>query len=325
MNTTSSSPECLCSTSAASIIYSSNMLWSKAGRLRRRQAAVAAVAVLVLSGCTGTDAPGNPGASGAAVPGDVAGTNPVDLAESPSEHVHAVQINPTDDRVYLATHEGLFIAGPDGWTARGPDIDLMGFTVAGPDHFYASGHPGQGTGLPNPVGLIESRDGGTTWTTLSRGGQSDFHAMTATPGRIAAFDGQLRTSTDGAEWGAGRGLQAPAFSLAGGELGAILATTEVGLASSKDDGLTWSKVDDAPLMLLVSWATGETFVGIEPDGTIHVSFDSGQTWQDRGRVDGQLEALGATGSGDEIRIVVVSDGSVLESRDDGNTFHELRL
>lgn len=55
----------------------------------------------------------------------------------------------------------------------------MGFSVAGPDHFYASGHPGQGIDLPNPVGLIESRDGGMTWAPLSRQGDSDFYALTA--------------------------------------------------------------------------------------------------------------------------------------------------
>lgn len=39
-------------------------------------------------------------------------------------------------------------------------IDLMGFTVAGPDRFLASGHPGPGADLPEPLGLVESRDGG---------------------------------------------------------------------------------------------------------------------------------------------------------------------
>jgi hypothetical protein len=67
----------------------------------------------------------------------------------------------------LATHDGLFVAAADGWAALGPVIDLMGFSVAGPDHFYASGHPGQVSDLPNPVGLIESKDGGQTWAPLS--------------------------------------------------------------------------------------------------------------------------------------------------------------
>jgi len=34
--------------------------------------------------------------------------------------------------------------------------------VAEPDHFYASGHPGEGADLPDPVGLIEATDAGRT-------------------------------------------------------------------------------------------------------------------------------------------------------------------
>ena len=41
----------------------------------------------------------------------------------------------------------------------------MGFSVAGPGHIYASGHPGDGVDLPAPVGLMETRDAGATWTT----------------------------------------------------------------------------------------------------------------------------------------------------------------
>ncbi len=47
-------------------------------------------------------------------------------------------------------------------------IDLMGFTVAGPGRYLASGHPGLHVDLPQPVGLIETTDGGVTWTPVSR-------------------------------------------------------------------------------------------------------------------------------------------------------------
>ncbi len=60
----------------------------------------------------------------------------------------------------------------------------------GPDHFYASGHPGPGVELPAPVGLIESRDGGATWDPLSRQGESDFHALTASDAGVVASTAQ---------------------------------------------------------------------------------------------------------------------------------------
>jgi hypothetical protein len=50
----------------------------------------------------------------------------------------------------------------------GPVIDLMGFTVAGPGRYLASGHPGLHVDQAQPVGLIETTDGGVTWTPVSR-------------------------------------------------------------------------------------------------------------------------------------------------------------
>lgn len=129
----------------------------------------------------------------------------------------------------VATHEGLYVY--DGATPQrvGPVIDLMGFTVAGPGHYYASGHPGTATDLPQPVGLVESRDGGITWTVLSRGGESDFHALTTTGKTVIGFDGALRTTTDGRTWTDGN-LDAQPRTLAGSASGSTaLATTEQGL------------------------------------------------------------------------------------------------
>ncbi|MDT0167302.1 hypothetical protein Q9R32_17250, partial [Actinotalea sp. AC32] len=80
----------------------------------------------------------------------------------PSDHVHGVAFNRADDKVYLATHDGLFRYDDTGPVRVGPVIDLMGFTAAGPDHFYSSGHPGPGVDMANPVGLIESTDAGET-------------------------------------------------------------------------------------------------------------------------------------------------------------------
>ncbi len=200
----------------------------------------------------------------------------------------------------------------------------MGFSVAGPDHFYASGHPGQGSDLPNPVGLIESRDGGTTWAPLSRQGESDFHTLSAHAEGVVGYDGELRISSDGTSWTVAQGLPAPAFSLAAGNDGVVLATTERGLAISDDGAATWRLLEGAPLLLLVDWATGPTVAGVTPDGVVHISQDSGRTWQQQGRIQGQPQALGASGGGDELRIQVVAQGSVAESRGAGVTFGSLK-
>ena len=103
-------------------------------------------------------------------------------------HIHAVARDPKTGDLLLATHEGLFRHANGELLQNGPVIDLMGFTVAPDGTYYASGHPGAGVDLPQPVGLITSTDAGRTWQVASRGGQSDFHALTAGPAAVQAHN-----------------------------------------------------------------------------------------------------------------------------------------
>ncbi|WP_336028599.1 F510_1955 family glycosylhydrolase [Geodermatophilus sp. FMUSA9-8] len=283
---------------------------------RRPAVALAAAAVLGLSACSSD--------------GDATrlATDSHDAAATdlPSAHVHGVAVNPADELVYLATHDGLFRYDDGGPTRIGPVIDLMGFTVAGPDHFYASGHPGPGVDLPEPVGLIESTDGGETWQLLSRQGESDFHALTASrSGVVVGFDGRaLSTTTDGATW---RDLSTSVtpHALAGSEDAAVLvATHESGPLRSVDGGATWEPVADAPLLQVVDWAAGQTVVGVTPDGTVAVSTDAGATWEEQARVSGSPQAVGANATAEgALRVLVVTSGGVHDSTDGGETFAPL--
>jgi photosystem II stability/assembly factor-like uncharacterized protein len=239
--------------------------------------------------------------------------------------VHGVAVNPADGLVYLATHDGLFRYGTGRPTRVGPVIDLMGFTVVGPDQFYASGHPGPGVDLPQPVGLIASTDGGRTWSVRSRQGESDFHALAASGTAVVGFDGALRSSPDGRSW---RQLAIPAapHSLAASPDGRILlATAESGVLRSADAGANWTAVHGAPLLVLVDWAEGDTVVGVTPDGSVAVSDDAGRTWEQRGRVGATPQAIGAHGGhGGKARVLVVTETDVLDSTDAGATFAPLR-
>lgn len=211
----------------------------------------------------------------------------------PSSHVHAVSRDPGTGEILVATHEGLYVYGEGEPRRVGPSIDLMGFTVAGPRHYLASGHPAPGVDLPQPVGLIESRDGGRTWTVLSRGGASDFHALAAGGGKVVGFDGALRVSGDGRSWRAGN-LAAPPRALAASPDGRrVLATTADGLMSSDDGGARWSPVMDAPLLLLVDWAEGQAVAGLDTDGKVHVSHDGGATWRSTAVVTANVQAMTA--------------------------------
>ncbi|TFV64584.1 exo-alpha-sialidase [Geodermatophilus sp. DF01-2] len=245
----------------------------------------------------------------------------------PSAHVHGVAVDPADGRVHLATHDGLFRYDETGPVRVGPVIDLMGFTVAGPDHFYASGHPGPGTDLPEPVGLIESTDGGATWTPLSRQGQSDFHALTASAAGVVGFDGTaLSATSDGVTW---RQLDPPVapYALTASPDGAVLlATAESGPVRSTDAGASWSVIEGAPLLQVVDWAGGQSVVGVTPDGTVAVSDDAGATWSVRGSVAGPPQAVGASTTAEgTLRILVVTADGILDSLDGGVSLAPLQV
>jgi photosystem II stability/assembly factor-like uncharacterized protein len=187
----------------------------------------------------------------------------------------------------------------------------MGFTVAGSNHYLASGHPGPGVDLPQPVGLIESRDGGQTWKVLSRGGSSDFHALDAAEGNVVGFDGAIKVSADGRSWKAGN-LTSPPRALAVSPDGRrVLATTADGLMSSTDGGARWSPVEGAPPLLLVDWAEGESVAGLGTDGQVHVSTDGGMTWRRTSITAPNVQAMAVARKPGRLWVLMATDSQLV--------------
>jgi photosystem II stability/assembly factor-like uncharacterized protein len=165
-------------------------------------------------------------------------------------HFHGLAVDAADSsRLYLATHDGLFIVEPDDGTAHPlSEIrhDLMGFTPhpRNPSILYASGHPAGGGNL----GFIASEDGGRSWSQLSVGvgGPVDFHQMDVSPADpktiYGAYGGNLQISRDGGqEWEvvgpAPQGLIDLAASAK--DPSTLYAAAQVGLLKSEDGGRTW--------------------------------------------------------------------------------------
>ncbi|WP_334683371.1 F510_1955 family glycosylhydrolase [Arthrobacter sp. CAN_A212] len=242
----------------------------------------------------------------------------------PTGHVHGMSVNPDTNQVLLATHDGLFDISESPAIQIGPTIDLMGFTTAGNGDLYASGHPGSGTNLPDPVGLIRSTDRGRTWEPLSRQGESDFHALAITDGGIVGFDGQLQTSAEGTLWQP-VAEQIPVFNLAASPRDSVvLATTEEGLQRSTDGGVTWAAVPEAPLLMFTALSEGKA-AGITPEGQIHTSADAGLTWVEQGSAPGEAAAVATQLLDDStLRIWVATENSVQVSNDNGQTFTDIR-
>lgn len=282
---------------------------------RRGALPTAAAGALLLAGCS----------AGAAAGDEAAGSHDDGAGHASGEevtleHVHGLGIDQADDALYAGTHHGLVRISPDGQLTRIADRvqDFMGFTVVGPEHYLASGHPGAGQDGPANLGLIESTDGGETWETLSLAGEADFHALDAADGVIYGYSGgRLLVSDDGQDWTDRGEMRIADLAADPADPQRVLATTERGLVASEDAGETFTAVPDAPLLVLVDIAAdGGLTAGVAPDGTVFTSADGGRTWTEQGSVGGAPAAL--TVDGEDVYVAVT--GAVLASTDGGAAF-----
>lgn len=93
------------------------------------------------------------------------------------DHVHGLGYAGNDEGLYFASHTGLKIYRDGKWFETSKNFnDYMGFAAVDKG-FYSSGHPGEDSNLPNPIGLQRSFDGGKTLEKIDFEGESDFHVM----------------------------------------------------------------------------------------------------------------------------------------------------
>lgn len=273
--------------------------------MRRRPSVVLAATALglALTGCAASE--------------DAEATRSPATLPADAAHIHGIGRNPADGLLYLGTHAGLFVLDGEQVTRVGDAAtDLMGFTVAGDDHFLSSGHPGPGDDLPNPLGLIESRDGGLTWQPVSLTGQTDFHTLSATGDTVVGFDGALRTSSDGGRtWMDGDDVQ-PAAVAVSPDGATVLATTERGPVRSSDGGQSFEAVDGAPVVVFLDWADTSTVWAVDPAGTLFVSTDAGGTWEQRAATGARPQAITADDTGVTVAthegVATSTDGTTLQ-------------
>lgn len=237
-------------------------------------------------------------------------------------HVHALTVDPATGVLHAATHHGLYrVDAADAAvrvSTRAPD--LMGFTAVGPGHFLASGHPDPGAGGPSNLGLIESTDGGVTWTTVALSGAADFHGLHAAKGVLYGYnstDGAFMASTDRRSW-AHRSLTAiGAFTVSPDRPDDVLAVGRNGLQRSTDGGRSWQLLPGTPSLAVLTWDTDLALFGVDTDGGVWQSPDGGLTWQRRGDAGARPHAL--TRHGTTLYLAVTGE-RILTSTDDGATW-----
>lgn len=247
-------------------------------------------------------------------------------ADAGPVHVHGLGVNPADGALFIATHTGMYRVGASETKAeRVGDSrqDTMGFTIAGPNRFLGSGHPDLRENLPPLLGLIESRDEGRTWASVSLSGETDFHVLRTIGERIYGYDAtsdRLLASADGGRAWDVLERPAPLLDFAPNpsderHLVATAADLGQGLYGSRDGGRSWRSIGGE--VGLLAWSRADALYLVDGRGEVSVSADAGQTFDVRGSIGGQPAALLARGA--EL-LVALHDGTIRRSVDGGRTW-----
>ena len=223
-------------------------------------------------------------------PGDAAPASGVALSPA-ADHVHGAVV--VDGQLLIGTHTGLLeVDSASGATTRRgtSQDDIMGLAADGAT-LFGSGHPGEGSTLPDPLGLLRSDDGGQTWAPVSLTGEVDFHGLVAEGDRIAGLgtaDGLMLSEDGGGSW---RTVDIPGATSLAWFQETLWVATDTGLRTL-DATSAPAPESSAPPVALAAADDGSALWAVTGDGGVWRTTD-GQAWQQHGTITA-LEALAGT-------------------------------
>jgi hypothetical protein len=235
-------------------------------------------------------------------------------------HIHGLGVDPADQSLYVATHFGLFHVVQRGRPSRVADRyqDTMAFTVVGPGHFLGSGHPDLREDLPAHLGLIESTDAGETWTPLALQGEADFHILEPAGDALYAYDatsGSLLRTEDRRTFD--ETYRGPLISVAAvDDNDSLIATNANGQLVSIIARSGETRELGGPNMMYLDTTPDGSLAGIDVDGVVRVSTDTGRTWREVGSIDGEPAAFTISDQG----WYAATETTVYRSTDGGDTW-----
>jgi hypothetical protein len=259
----------------------------------------------------------------------------VDFSKRPP-FVNSLERDTRSGEFMLTTNRGFFRIDPDsdrvrrvrGMVEAGGDRSTVGTFLEldlDPDgQLVGSGHPDQRT-LPQYLGYLRSDDGGRSWRVVSRLGDADLHKIIFKHDRLYAWDAVLSAlivSEDGGrsftEHFTPRGLIID-FEVDPEDPAHVLAATDDVLFRSEDEGESWRPLLRSEGSRL-AWPEPDRLYLAAKDGTVSVSEDGGDRFEEVGRVDGEPYVLDPV-SGNEL-YMALSDGTILHTDDGGSSWDE---
>lgn len=206
-------------------------------------------------------------------------------------HIHGLGITNGGTEIYVPAHDGLKVYEDGVWTkAPGKAHDYMGFSIVD-DGFYSSGHPGEGSTLKNPFGVIRSMDMGKNLEMLDLYGEIDFHGMAVGYNSHAIYvmnpqpnsrmdeTGLYYTVDETKTWtksnAAGLEGQSAALAVHPTQEGTMAVATSTGVFVSNDFGKTFNTILDTPATAVSFSQAGELFAGTYFNGAGLVKINIG--------------------------------------------------
>ena len=218
-------------------------------------------------------------------------------------HIHHVKV--VENKVLVLTHEGLYeLVSKNDMKLIGKDkIDVMGFTTLG-KALFASGHPSQGSKMPNPIGLVKSLDGGSTWKAVSLVGKVDFHFLEGARSDLYGADSQtgnlIYSADSGKTWSSLGSNSFTDIAVSPDTSGMAIAINNSELLLTENAFKSTTKIKNGLKFTQVEWRNSGLY-GLS-GSALYKSTNSGKTWTKLNTFKGVPGILSAS---DQMMLVTV--------------------
>ena len=232
-------------------------------------------------------------------------------------HIHHVKV--VENKVLVLTHEGLFeLAGKNNMKLVGKEkTDVMGFATLG-KVWLASGHPAEGSEMPNPIGLVKSTDRGLSWKAVSLVGKVDFHSLEGAGTDLYGADSQSRellySANSGKTW---RSLGANTYAdiaVSPEKSATAIALKDSELLFTDNAFKTSSKIKNSLKFTQIEWNKSGLFA--LSGSSLYKSTNSGKTWTKQSTFKG---TPGILSTSDQLMLVTVGS-DIYSSKNEGKRF-----